>query len=94
MKIISPYTNIDWENTQQYKANFHAHSTKSDGSIPAAKVALAYAERGYDILAMGDHDWRTRNWNAPDFIEAEIKDYRSEERRVGKECRSRWSPYH
>src|SRR5256885_3402810 len=21
-------------------------------------------------------------------------DYRSEERRVGKECRSRWSPYH
>src|SRR3989442_15020 len=23
-----------------------------------------------------------------------IGDYRSEERRVGKECRSRWSPYH
>ena len=22
------------------------------------------------------------------------KGYRSEERRVGKECRSRWSPYH
>ena len=22
------------------------------------------------------------------------KDHRSEERRVGKECRSRWSPYH
>src|SRR3989440_10088126 len=25
---------------------------------------------------------------------AEAKEYRSEERRVGKECRSRWSPYH
>src|SRR3712207_7858140 len=24
----------------------------------------------------------------------ECNDYRSEERRVGKECRSRWSPYH
>ena len=24
----------------------------------------------------------------------ERDDYRSEERRVGKECRSRWSPYH
>ena len=24
----------------------------------------------------------------------QIKDGRSEERRVGKECRSRWSPYH
>ena len=26
--------------------------------------------------------------------EVAIKWYRSEERRVGKECRSRWSPYH
>ena len=27
--------------------------------------------------------------------ESEINDsFRSEERRVGKECRSRWSPYH
>ena len=25
---------------------------------------------------------------------AKIKIIRSEERRVGKECRSRWSPYH
>ena len=25
---------------------------------------------------------------------AELVDARSEERRVGKECRSRWSPYH
>ena len=26
--------------------------------------------------------------------ESESEDDRSEERRVGKECRSRWSPYH
>ena len=26
--------------------------------------------------------------------DVEIKGFRSEERRVGKECRSRWSPYH
>src|SRR2546430_11389935 len=31
----------------------------------------------------------------PDFdAEAELVKLRSEERRVGKECRSRWSPYH
>ena len=29
---------------------------------------------------------------AREFAEAKIR--RSEERRVGKECRSRWSPYH
>ena len=27
-------------------------------------------------------------------IPAKISQLRSEERRVGKECRSRWSPYH
>ena len=27
-------------------------------------------------------------------IQRIMRDYRSEERRVGKECRSRWSPYH
>ena len=25
---------------------------------------------------------------------SDFDDWRSEERRVGKECRSRWSPYH
>ena len=34
-------------------------------------------------------DWDGKDW----FISAE-GDERSEERRVGKECRSRWSPYH
>ena len=29
-----------------------------------------------------------------DIIERAAKIFRSEERRVGKECRSRWSPYH
>src|SRR5574341_818487 len=28
------------------------------------------------------------------IVDAIIQRYRSEERRVGKECRSRWSPYH
>ena len=30
----------------------------------------------------------------PSEVEAVSTFYRSEERRVGKECRSRWSPYH
>ena len=43
-----------------------------------------------------------KNYNLPDFIlvliakecKSELLERRSEERRVGKECRSRWSPYH
>ena len=38
---------------------------------------------------MGDDDWR---WHMYDTVKG--SDWRSEERRVGKECRSRWSPYH
>ena len=30
----------------------------------------------------------------PDIILGCLYEVRSEERRVGKECRSRWSPYH
>ena len=30
----------------------------------------------------------------PDGMQQSIQRMRSEERRVGKECRSRWSPYH
>ena len=41
---------------------------------------------GRDIRALR----RSRNWTLNDLAEQ----LRSEERRVGKECRSRWSPYH
>src|SRR2546422_9601307 len=37
----------------------------------------------------GGLEWRPISWFA---IGSEVR--RSEERRVGKECRSRWSPYH
>ena len=30
----------------------------------------------------------------PQVVQAVTRQVRSEERRVGKECRSRWSPYH
>src|SRR2546422_4667838 len=44
--------------------------------------ALQAGDRGGDLL---DGSARLRRFQP---------DHRSEERRVGKECRSRWSPYH
>ena len=32
--------------------------------------------------------------SVPDYVDNCVVHRRSEERRVGKECRSRWSPYH
>ena len=42
------------------------------------------------------NDRHLQNWWEGEFVksDAEIDVARSEERRVGKECRSRWSPYH
>ena len=36
---------------------------------------------------------RRAELNVVQMVES-MRDQRSEERRVGKECRSRWSPYH
>ena len=37
--------------------------------------------------------WQLK-WSQESFIPPGVDGSRSEERRVGKECRSRWSPYH
>src|SRR3712207_9472845 len=43
-----------------------------------------------------DAYWIQRTWSkeGPVKTQSRIDTVRSEERRVGKECRSRWSPYH
>ena len=43
-----------------------------------------------DFYSMNYPELTTATLHGPEFEE----DRRSEERRVGKECRSRWSPYH
>src|SRR5258705_13655946 len=45
------------------------------------------------VNATAAHAEAVRQMADPQF-EQQLKLYRSEERRVGKECRSRWSPYH
>ena len=52
-----------------------------------AKAAARPAKRGgFDPLS--------QFINVPDAAKRPRRAKRSEERRVGKECRSRWSPYH
>ena len=62
--------------------------------------AAALRANGYEALAL---DLRGHGESAKQkdqvfswkkFEPADFKMMRSEERRVGKECRSRWSPYH
>ena len=50
-------------------------------------IATATGESGIGIVRLSDE-------KSIDIVKNFFKRSRSEERRVGKECRSRWSPYH
>src|SRR3712207_7792868 len=66
--------------------------------LPLAGYQLAHAEARVGLHGVGD----LRADGLPHASDplhdrlpvVEIEGGRSEERRVGKECRSRWSPYH
>ena len=62
-------------------------------------VARMQKMKAGNLVGMGNHNQRlTDNHSNKDIdTERSYLNYdlvRSEERRVGKECRSRWSPYH
>ena len=60
---------------------------------------LARAEGFRRMVEAGGHEWPDGWVKGMGFVRPRqdadpMQPSRSEERRVGKECRSRWSPYH
>ena len=55
---------------------------KTEVRVPSSKMKKVIAEQ------------LVKNGYLADVKLEDAKQLRSEERRVGKECRSRWSPYH
>ena len=71
---------------------FCPHALMAGGDISAEfHEGDAYASFDFnlDILI----NWKPFHYDIYTGIDVKAG-YRSEERRVGKECRSRWSPYH
>ena len=67
---------------------------KRDGSFSWGKSIVGYATLVLAIIIIsGIVIWYPRNKKVL-RNRLKVKTKRSEERRVGKECRSRWSPYH
>lgn len=56
-----------------YRGNLHAHSDRSDGTLPPEELAGLYREAGYDFLAITDH-FRRRY----DFPVTDTRPYRRE----------------
>src|SRR2546425_8503805 len=65
-------------------------ATRAAGQLAGLRVERLLNEPTAAAMAYGLHqqDAETR------FLVFDLGGGRSEERRVGKECRSRWSPYH
>lgn len=64
--INNPYETVDWAGFDQYKADFHAHSTNSDGGNLTYEMVEDHYNKGFDILAMTDHNYTTRGWENAD----------------------------
>ncbi|HKK61289.1 MAG TPA: hypothetical protein VJ951_01945, partial [Bacteroidales bacterium] len=74
--VKNPYANVNWTTYNQYKANFHTHTTNSDGSQSPSAVIDEYYSKGYSILAITDHNYTTWPWpNNPGMLAVRGNEY-------------------
>lgn len=62
---INPYKDINWATINQYKSNFHTHTTQSndpDDHFTTNYVVDKYHGAGYKILSLTDHDYCAYPW--------------------------------
>ena len=68
----NPYADIDWNTINQYKGNFHTHTTQSNDAadgFTTAYVVDKYHAAGYKILSLTDHDYNPYPWQMfPQFM--------------------------
>src|SRR2546427_12913731 len=79
---ISPFLNLG--------ARPRVAVLREQGVNSHVEMAYAFTEAGFDAVDVHMTDLQSGRAQLQDFAGV----VRSEERRVGKECRSRWSPYH
>src|SRR2546427_7854045 len=87
------------DNPRDYLAGFPWHPHRGIETI--TYVLAGSAEHGDSLgnkgkMTAGDVQWMTAGSGIlhQEMPKGDKQGRRSEERRVGKECRSRWSPYH
>src|SRR5277367_3606850 len=69
-------------------------SRVSRDGVMLGEVSFPVRPRFYDrVTADGIPYWKIAVLHSRDVLATTVLQTRSEERRVGKECRSRWSPY-
>ena len=85
-----PYHSLDYMLRERYGEKVYRVALNGGMSCPNRDGTLG--KKGCIFCSQGGSgDFAA---NAALSITEQINTQRSEERRVGKECRSRWSPYH
>ena len=87
MKYDFKAVEAKWQKVWEDEHTFHAEIDHTKPKFYAL-VEFPYPS------AAGLHVGHPRSYTALDIVARKKRQCRSEERRVGKECRSRWSPYH
>ena len=77
----------------------HTYITKADNNLISVDVNKNYPKKELILQDLFDVEYLPLETKDESITFGFIQDVsekwiRSEERRVGKECRSRWSPYH
>jgi len=78
LSLLAPcllVSGLNAEELQWYKGNTHTHTLWSDGNEFPEMVAVWYKERGYDFLALSDHNLLSRGerWMPVPKVEARRK---------------------
>lgn len=64
--LANPYASVDWISYGQFKAAHHVHTTESDGGTPPATMIEEHYSKGFDILALTDHNFLSTTWDRTD----------------------------
>ena len=97
------HRNVDGSLSKGIVFNYGARPTNTNDSVYIGTMSEAYdgdpiAEYESGAISCMNKDFQKEAFKTfqiePNELLCQMGTTRSEERRVGKECRSRWSPYH
>lgn len=65
IKLLNPYSGVNWNDFQPHIAALHIHTLQSDGRQSVKDVVEGYKRAGFTIMSITDHDHTRPNIHVP-----------------------------